>query len=106
MQEHFSTEVPSDVDPIPDDPGEGLRLAPAEVKDHSPSAEPRFGYRDCMPLHKYPDRVHDRYDKNGHYEGWVWHPKGVTFGSAQYYEGMHGRVDRSDDGGWTWRKVN
>ena len=25
---------------------------------------------------------------------------------AQYYEGMHGRVDRSDDGGWTWRTIN
>ena len=63
MQEHFPTEVPSDIEPIPDDPGEGLRLAPAEVQEHAPSAEPRFGYQQPYI---------NKYDKDGHYQGWEW----------------------------------
>lgn len=35
------------------------------------------------------------------------HCVNVTFGAdPQYYEGMHGRVDVSYDGGWTWDTSN
>jgi hypothetical protein len=31
----------------------------------------------------------------------------VHFGSGpQYYEGPHGRIDASYDGGWTWKTIN